>query len=62
MGTEAVVSVTRGVIQTFPDCHLANIGYRLRRPLTWDPVRERFEGDDEANGLLYREPREMWKL
>jgi predicted dehydrogenase len=43
-------------------CHLANIGYRLRRPLRWDPVRERFEGDEEANKLLYREPREMWKV
>jgi predicted dehydrogenase len=43
-------------------CHLGNIGYRLRRPLRWDPVQERFEGDDEANKLLYREPREMWKV
>jgi predicted dehydrogenase len=43
-------------------CHLANIGYRLRRPLTWDPVKERFEGDEEANKLLYREPRETWRI
>ncbi len=43
-------------------CHLANLGYQLRRPLTWDPVAERFADDDEANGLLNREPRDPWKI
>ncbi len=43
-------------------CHLANLGYQLRRPLTWDPAAERFAGDDEANALLNREPREPWKI
>jgi predicted dehydrogenase len=43
-------------------CHLGNIGYRLRRTLTWDPVQERFVDDDEANRLLYREPRPAWKV
>jgi len=42
-------------------CHLANLGYRLRRPLAWDPQAERFVDDDEANSLLFREPREEWK-
>jgi predicted dehydrogenase len=40
-------------------CHLANISYRLRRSLTFDPEKEKFVGDDEANKLLtrnYREP------
>src|SRR5581483_1906886 len=23
-------------------CHLANLGYRLRQVLTWDPVKEQF--------------------
>ena len=32
-------------------CSLANIAYRLNRPLKWDPVKERFEGDEEANRL-----------
>jgi predicted dehydrogenase len=41
-------------------CHLTNIGYRLRRPLHWDPAMERFIGDEEANKLLSREPREPW--
>jgi predicted dehydrogenase len=43
-------------------CHLANIGYRLRRALAWDPAKERFVGDDEANRLLDEEPRPPWKI
>ena len=43
-------------------CHLANLGYQLRRPLTWDPAAERFADDDEANSLLNREPRDPWKI
>jgi predicted dehydrogenase len=43
-------------------CHLANLGYQLRRPLTWDPAKEQFVGDDEANGLLNRTPRDPWKI
>jgi predicted dehydrogenase len=43
-------------------CHLANLGYQLRRPLVWDPKAERFVGDDEANSLLNRVPRDPWKV
>jgi predicted dehydrogenase len=43
-------------------CHLGNIGYWLRRPLRWDPSREEFVDDAEANKLLLREPRAPWKL
>lgn len=43
-------------------CHLGNIGYRLGRPLQWDPVKERFVGDDSANKELSREPRPQWKV
>lgn len=42
-------------------CHLANIGYWLRKPLTWDAAKERFVEDDAANKLLVREPRGPWK-
>ncbi len=38
-------------------CHLGNIAMRLGRPLTWDPEREEFADDAEANGLLKREQR-----
>jgi predicted dehydrogenase len=43
-------------------CHLANIGYQLRRNLVWDPDKERFVNDDEANKLLNHAMREPWKL
>ncbi len=31
-------------------CHLANITRWVGRRLKWDPVAERFQDDDEANG------------
>lgn len=31
-------------------CQLCNIGYEVGRPLTWDPVTERFTGTDAAAG------------
>ena len=43
-------------------CQLGNIGYWLKRALVWDPVKEQFTGDDEANKLLSRENRAPWKL
>ena len=33
-------------------CHLGNIARWLGRPLKWDPEKEIFPGDDEANGYL----------
>ncbi len=35
-------------------CHLANIAYRTGRTLTFDPKRERFVNDPEADKLLTR--------
>jgi len=43
-------------------CHLANIGYQLRRNLAWDPEKERFVDDDAANKLLDHAMRAPWKL
>lgn len=43
-------------------CELGQIGYDLRRPLEWDPVKERFVNDDDANKLLSRPLRDPWKL
>ena len=40
-------------------CHLANNSYRLRRTLEFDPVKEEYVGDAEANQMLsrvYRKP------
>jgi predicted dehydrogenase len=43
-------------------CHLGNIGYRLNRPLKWDPKNERFVDDAAADKELSREPRAKWKV
>lgn len=40
-------------------CHLGDIATRVGRKLTWDPQRERFEADPEANRRL--EPRAVRK-
>jgi predicted dehydrogenase len=43
--------------------HLGLISYRLNgRKLNWNPVKETFVGDKEANSLLYRKPRKKWDL
>ena len=39
-------------------CHLGNLAYWHKRPLAWDPAKERFVGDDEANGWLDRPKRD----
>jgi predicted dehydrogenase len=41
-------------------CHLGAIAVRLGRPLTWDPDKEEFAGDAEANKWLAREQRKPW--
>ena len=38
-------------------CHLGNIACRLGRPVTWDPVAERFVSDAEADAMLSRPQR-----
>jgi len=43
-------------------CHLGNIARWLGRKLKWDPVKEIFPGDDEANQYLDTEKREPYKL
>ncbi len=43
-------------------CHLGNLGYQLRRKLKWDPAKEEFVKDDEANKLRSREARAKWKV
>src|SRR5690606_9705582 len=38
-------------------CLLAHTAMKLPRKLYWDPVRERFKNDDEANAMLRRPQR-----
>ncbi|MCS7305670.1 MAG: Gfo/Idh/MocA family oxidoreductase [Thermoguttaceae bacterium] len=42
--------------------HLGNIAYRLGRPLQWDPAKEQFPGDEEANRLLHVAYRPPWQI
>ena len=43
-------------------CHLGNIAYWLERPLKWDPEKERFINDAEANRMLDCPKRAPWRL
>ena len=48
--------------RTASHCHIGNIAYWLKRPLKWDPIKEQFIGDEEANRWLSRPMREPWRL
>ncbi len=41
-------------------CLVSHIGMKLPRKLYWDPAKERFINDDEANSLLSRPIRSQW--
>ena len=43
-------------------CHLVNICRRMNRKLQWDPVKEQFVGDDEANKLVDLPRRKGYEL
>ena len=43
-------------------CHLGNIARWTGRKLTWDPVKEVFPNDPEANTHLDRPRRKQWEL
>ena len=43
-------------------CHIANLAVKLGRKLRWDPVKEMFTGDEQANRLLVRAYREPWRI
>lgn len=42
--------------------NLANIAYTLKRPLKWNPEREKFIHDDEANRLTSRTMKKEWRV
>ncbi len=43
-------------------CNIANIAYALKRPLRWNPKKELFKNDAEANALLGRPLLDEWKI
>ncbi|WKN40849.1 Gfo/Idh/MocA family protein [Tunicatimonas pelagia] len=40
-------------------CNIGNIAYELNRPLRWNPKKEKFKGDREANQMLSRKQRDF---
>ncbi len=43
-------------------CHLGNIVYQLNRKVQWDPIKEEFPNDEQANRFLDRARREPWTI
>ncbi len=43
-------------------CNLGNIAYKLRRPLQWDPAKEKFINDEAANKQLSRPLKSEWSV
>ena len=43
-------------------CLLHHIAMKLKRKVFWDPVKERFKNDDEANAMLSRPQRPPYTL
>jgi hypothetical protein len=53
---DPIAPVDQGV-RSLEACAVAWIGMKLKRKLTWDPAREQFVGDAEANAMCARKPR-----
>jgi hypothetical protein len=49
-------------VNTIAVSHLGIIAYDLQRSLKWDPEKQEFPGDAEANRFLDRARREPWQL
>ncbi len=43
-------------------CTIGNIAYELKRSLKWDPVKEQFQNDNDANSLLSRKMKKEWAI
>ncbi|MEZ4902936.1 MAG: Gfo/Idh/MocA family oxidoreductase [Spirosomataceae bacterium] len=43
-------------------CNIGNIAYQLNRSLQWDPKKEIFKNDKEANALLGRDMSSQWGI
>lgn len=47
---------------TVNTCHMVNIAMLLGRKINWDPKKQEFIGDDEANQLTRRKQREAYAI
>jgi len=48
--------------RTISVAHIGNIAMMLGRKLHWDPEKEKFPDDNEANAMLSRKQREPWTI
>ena len=48
--------------RTITIAHMGNIAMQLDRKLKWNPKKEMFPGDDEANAMLSRNQRQPWTI
>jgi predicted dehydrogenase len=60
-GVQPICDVETGH-RTSSVCCLANIAYQVRRNLEWDPTKEQFKNDADANLLVKAKIRGAWKL
>jgi predicted dehydrogenase len=60
-GTRPICDVEIGH-RTATICQIGNIAYELGRPLTWDPVKEKFAGDGQANKMRSKKYRKPFKV
>ncbi|MBI4873451.1 MAG: Gfo/Idh/MocA family oxidoreductase [Acidobacteria bacterium] len=56
------ISHLEAAVRSDTVCHQADIAMRLARKLRWDPLREEFTGDEQANRMLVRPMRGSWHL
>ncbi|MCP4858411.1 MAG: Gfo/Idh/MocA family oxidoreductase [Fuerstiella sp.] len=61
--TRALTNANASVVaQSHVVCHAAYISWQLGRKLTFDPVKEEFANDEEANRMRSRAMREPWHV
>jgi predicted dehydrogenase len=56
------ISPVEAAVRDETVCQQADIAMRLKRKLRWDPVKEIFLDDPEANRMLARPMRSPWKI
>ena len=62
MSREQTVAPIETAHRSITIAHLGNIAMRLNRDLDWDPAKEQFIGDEEANAMRSRPMRDPWRL
>jgi predicted dehydrogenase len=61
--TRALTNANASVVaQSHVVCHAAYIAWQLGRTLTFDPTKDEFAGDEEANRMRSRAMRQPWRV